>query len=231
MIALTVGLACLPASRASASSINYLGSGQSDTVSIQSPVLGNLTVHAGELKWEGNGAAPSGYSPSHYYTYCVDVNNYMLDPEEVTLRSTTELSNPGVTDSGGRATWPFNNNGDTVHASGNSAEVAALQMAIWAALYNPTNSLPIGPFKLFTTGAVATRAQDHLNALYAGPAGVNSDVTWLDAEPGAGQDLPGQDLRDRLVSSALEPASLLLCATGLAWLARALRRRRPTVRS
>lgn len=218
-LALVACLVCLGASNASASTINFTGEGKVGIVSIQSPALGNLTVYAGELDWQWVGAPPPGYAPGAFYTYCIDANNYVTTNQTVTPTSIDLLSNPGVTDAGKKAAWLFNTYASNIHSSGTGTDAAALQVAIWAALYNPTNSLTSGPFKLFSTGDVATEAQTYLNALYSGPSGYNvSTALWLDAPAGAGQD--------QILSAIPEPASLFLFGSGLAALAARARRRR-----
>lgn len=219
ILAVVAVLTCLGVSNASASSIDFLGEGKKTIVSIHSPVLGDLTVYAGELDWQWIGAPPPGYAAGSFYTYCIDANNWVTDPETVTALSTDGLNNPGVTDAGKKAAWLFNTYAGTIHSSGTDIQAGALQVAIWAALYNPTDSLTSGPFKLYTTGDVATQAQTYLDALYTGPGGYNtSTATWLDAATGFGQD--------QIINNLPEPASLLLFGSGLAALAARSRRRR-----
>jgi hypothetical protein len=208
-----------------ASSIDFTGDGKSALVTIHSPSLGVLSTYAGELDWSWIGAPPAG-QPASFYTYCVDPNNYLFDPQQVTLSTTDSMTVPGVTDAGGKAAWLINTYGSSIHQSGTGADAAALQVAIWEAISDNTPNLSSGGFTLIGSTSIAASAQTFLNALFSGPGGYyTSTALWLDAPAGRGQDqMIGLDQRVT-VAAVPEPTSLLLCASGLFMAARRIRRR------
>jgi hypothetical protein len=203
-----VGIVCAWSSRASASTINFLGEGKVGVVEIHSPGLGNQWVYAGELDWAFNG--------DPFYSYCVDVNNWGLWTQIVDVKSSAELTEPGVINAGGEAAWLVNTYAPGIHVNGSGDDAAALQVAIWTVLFAPGLN-PAGEFSLIAASdAIRDRAHDYLMALYAGGPH-SSTATWFDAAPGAGQD-------QMIPVPTPEPTSLLLLTTGLAWTA--TRRRR-----
>jgi hypothetical protein len=211
-------LLCLVAlsGRASASTINFLGEGKVGIVEIHSPNLGDLWAYAGELEW----AAAGGGDP--FFTYCVDVNNWTLNTQSVTVEPSSAL-NPGVPDGGGKAAWLVNAFAGWVHTSGTGQDAAALQVAIWTSLYDSGPVLNSGPFLLLSNDTgITTKAQYFLSALYSAPVGgyYTSSASWLDAPGGHGQD--------QMPIPTPEPASLVLLGTGLLTAARRLGRRSPS---
>ena len=213
VLPLLTSVAMLVSTPVSADTVNFMGSGKGLGVVIHSPSLGDISVKAGELNW----ARTSGTElPALFYSYCVDANHYLVSPQTFTVRSSDDLDTPGVTDAGGKAAWLVNTYAEQIHATGSNLDAAGLQIAIWTALYNENGSFTSGPFKLLTTGEVATRAQFFLTTLFSGPTGFQtSTAKWLDTPTGQDQMIP-----------VPEPGSMLLLGTGLAAGWRAVRKRR-----
>ena len=199
----TSALALLLSSAASpafAESIRFLGSGPGSTVSISVSSGGSSfsgSVMAGELNWQWLNGTPAGYALD-FYTYCVDALNFLGNPQTVAIKSTTQLTGPG-TNAGAKVAWLFNTYAASIHAAGGGIQAAALQVAIWEALYDNNAALTGGNFRLNTTGAVATQASTYLTALYSSNY-LQAATTWLDA--GNGQD--------QITRGIPEPVALLL---------------------
>jgi hypothetical protein len=167
---------------------------------------------AGELNWQWVGSPPDGFAES-FYSYCVDVSQNLRDPQEVTARSTNGFTN-GAAGGGARAAWLFNEYAAGIRSTADAAAAnimaAALQVAIWEAMYDSSANLTTGSFILTTTGAlgnqwqVRNQAQAYLDALYITATTYRTGVaTILEVvSPNRGQD--------QIVTRVSEPSTLLL---------------------
>ena len=222
--ALLLTLACVP-SAAYANQIDFSRVGHGATVSISGIRTGVFT--AGELEWQWVGTAPAGFAQS-FYSYCVDVTQNLADPQEVTPRSSDGFTN-GVAGGGSKAAWLVNTYAADIRANTNSGlanvQAAALQIAIWEAMYDTAQNLSGGSFILNTNGDIRTQANAYLTALYgAGNGGYfTSTATILETiSPNPGQD--------QIVARVSEPSTLLLMGVALIVFAKRTRRNPITTR-
>jgi hypothetical protein len=189
------------------------------------------TFSAGELFWTWKDGHPADLADL-IYTYCVDIAHNVTSQQSVAILSTDALSPSGnpadqlgaySVDAGKKAAWLFNTYAPTIHATGTNIEAAALQVAIWEALYDETPNLGSGDFQLVVSAGVAgglTLAQAIRAQAWqylVGEHGVfnaggynTSTAVWLNAPIPRGQDqIVGRQ-------PVPEPSSLLLVLGGLA---------------
>ena len=216
--ALLMALLSIP-SAAAANQIDFLRVGHGSAVSISGVRSGSFM--AGELEWQWIGTTPDGFAQS-FYSYCVDVSQNLADPQTVTARSSDGFTN-GVTDGGGKAAWLFNTYAAGIRANANASganiQAAALQIAIWEAMYDTSANLGVGNFILNTTGAIRTQAQTYLTSLYGGANG--SYQTGVATILEAISPNPGQD---QIVARVSEPSTLLLMGVAFLMLAKRSRK-------
>jgi hypothetical protein len=207
-------------SAADASQIDFRGVGHAAAVSISGVRTGSFL--AGELDWQWIGTTPDGF-PQSFYSYCVDVSQNLTDPQTVTVRSSEGFTN-GVTFGGSKAAWLFNTYAAGIRsnttASTANIQAAALQVAIWEAMYDTTANLGGGNFILNTTGSIRTQAQTYLTSLYtAGTSAYDSVATVLEVvSPNRGQD--------QITSKVSEPSTLVLMGMAFLMFAKRARRQR-----
>jgi hypothetical protein len=207
---------------AAADVIDFRGSGRAAAVGITvtngASTLFSGNVMAGELNWSWLSATPEGFA-TDFYSYCVDATQYLRDPQYVTVR-TTDSFTAGSANSGAKVSWLFNSYASTIHSSGTNVQAAALQLAIWEALYDSSQNLSGGAFRTTASGAILAQAQTYLNALYSSSY-LGSRATFLDVD-GTNPDAARRG-QDQITHSVPEPSTLLMM--GVASLA-LLRRRR-----
>jgi hypothetical protein len=215
--------AVLVAAPGYANQIDFLGVGRHANVSISLAGVRTGTFAAGELNWQWIGAAPEGFAQS-FYAYCADVSQNLRDPQTVTSRTTEGFTN-GVVDGGAKAAWLVNTFATSIHSLTNATDAntraAALQVAVWEAMYDTTAGLGSGNFQLTgtsLTSTISTQANAYLSMLYGSDGQYNTSVARLleVRSPYVGQD--------QIVSSVSEPSTLLLM--GVAFIALARRARK-----
>ena len=164
---------------------------------------------AGELNWRWLYGTPDGFKQD-FFSYCVDALNYLRDPQTVSIDTTENLAlsggnRPAATNAGARVAWLFNTFAESVHASGSGIAAAALQVAIWEALYDGSSGdLAGGNFRLNTTGTVRTQAGTFLSALQ-GSNYSTANATWLNTSYG----------QDQITHGVPETVSMLMLGMGL----------------
>jgi hypothetical protein len=211
----------LAPSPASADVIKFIDVGPESTVTVGGSIGSNYhgSVRAGEMEWEWVGTPPAGFAQS-FYAYCVDLAHFVQPNQTVTPVSSTGFTN-GVANGGSKAAWLFNQYAAGIHALGDTAtaaiNAAALQIAIWEAMYDTTRDLSSGGFTVSAGSSVLYRANQYLTALY------NSDMTSVATILNASGTYGGQD---QIVRQVSEPSTLLLL--GLAFFGFATLTRRQT---
>lgn len=227
LLLLFVTLIFLPGS-ARASELSYTGMGLRDIVTIDANIGGQIvdgSYYAGQIEWDWTAPIPDGF-PGSIITYCVDIVHELDDPQEVAVSTTDDPAfTTSATDGGAKAAWLLNSFASNVTTG---LQAAALQVAIWEALYDNDYDLGTGSFTIVTTDAaytgalkaqaIALQATDYLNQLFSGPNGYHtSTATWLDA---ATVDGLGQDQ-----ITTPEPGTLMLLGLGALF----VRRRKQSV--
>jgi hypothetical protein len=202
---------------ARAEMISFLGTGHAAAVGITvlngSTTLMSGNVIAGELNWSWMGGAPAGL-PTDLYSYCIDATRYLVGTQIVDVRSTSGFTG-GSADAGAKVSWLVNTYADAIRTGGTNTQAAALQVAIWEALYDTSANFDGGSFRLTASAAIRSQAGAYLTALY-GSNYAGSSANWLDVTGNyAGQD--------QITRSVPEPTTLLLM--GVAGLCLARRRR------
>src|SRR4029078_12832100 len=129
-------------SRASAGTIDFLGMGKAEIVTVAG--VRNVRAWAGELTWAWISGKPAGVD-TNFYSYCVDLLNNEQDPQyNVTVASTNGLDTLGMVTTqyaAQKAAWLFNTYASEAHNAYGGALAAGLQLAIWEVLFDDGKSL------------------------------------------------------------------------------------------
>jgi hypothetical protein len=189
---------------------DYVGVGDGKIITVGLDAV-TRSVWAGEILWKGLDGAPAEFAD--FYSYCVDLNTYLVDPQTFEVKSTTSFAPDGD-----QVAWLVRTYAPVIHPlAGTTANwmAAGLQLAIWNVLYDDDFTVSGTDGLWSSTAGAAGYANKYLGALSAalisGP--VAAQATWLDTNRGQDQ-----------VTVVPEPATLLLLSIGA--LAVSARRRR-----
>jgi hypothetical protein len=217
-LVIAMGVVMTPAA-AQAEVIKFNGVGYASVVTVGGTRASNYhgNVWAGELNWGFVGTPPAGFAQS-FYSYCVDLGSFVQGYQTVTPVTSAGFTN-GVTNGGNKAAWLFNEYAAGIHSLTNATtaaiNAAALQIAIWEAMYDTSANLAYGAFTASATNSqITTKAATYLSALYSAQPWT-AVATVLSTNNG----------QDQIVAQVSEPSTLLLM--GLACFGFAALARRP----
>jgi hypothetical protein len=211
--------------------VNFTGVGHGTAVSATLASANGTTYSAGwagELNWlwgaDGSAAtidaAPDGFAQA-FYSYCADITEFLGDPQLVTVVTSAgfyQSEDSVETRGGAKAAWLFNKYAYDIRnelVGDVNDRAAALQIAIWEAMYDTAAGLTSGSFRLTTTGDVAAYAAGYLEALYS------HSSEWTSSSALVLSTRQGQDQ----ITNVPEPAMSMLFGIGLALIAIAGARR------
>lgn len=201
---IAIGTVCLAGASASAEILTIHGLGFGENVKVKLGATG-IAAFGGEQMIDIDGS-------SVFASYCVDLThvNAVGNSYTVTPKSTNLLNTPN----GGKVAWLYNSKGVLVNSN---QKGAALQLAIWDALYDGGDGFASG--SLVDNGSNATTVA--LAETYLVDLGANTDeATWFDA------DHNGNQYQDMIGPQASPPVpEPFTMALGAATLGMALKRR------
>ena len=157
------------------------------------------TVWAGELRWQWAGVPPQQFAQV-FFAYCVDLAKDVKSPQKVSIQTSDGFTN-GVTLGGAKAAWLFNEYAAGIHDARDTVGAAALQVAIWEAMYDTAPDLTTGGFDAVgTNSSITNRANQYLSSLYSSTWNAVAIILNADTKTGGGQDQ---------ITQVSEPSTLL----------------------
>jgi len=216
---------------AHAATLSYSTSGMlaENVLSFFNNGASNFNGYTGQISNTLTGG-PAGY-PSTFIGYCVDLQDTYQQGETVSVNNTSALTRNGISpNTGYRVAWLYNTYAASVSTN---VQAAALQVAIWEALYNNTldDTFSSGWYTLGASQNMQSQAKIYIDALQTAIGNgsyLTNNATWFNAN-GTGQDVLGPSSTP-VVSQVPEPGLMSLFAgsslSGL-WM---LRRKRKQTR-
>ena len=129
-----LGLLIVPAAASAESfTADFLRTGNAQIVNVVKDGGSGISVWAGELIWNGYDPAPDGFG-GDFYTYCVDLTKYLIDPQTFEIRDATSMPVNGA-----QVAWLVSSYAPMIHSTSGAVAngmAAGLQLAIWNVLYD-----------------------------------------------------------------------------------------------